>query len=179
MCGHVPENIRIISAPPFHIAKHWWEKGLGFFHLLPSASSLVDDIDLARLFIKHEKEYRVYPDAGLFQVQMYDSFQEFLRGWKRLLRLGMGRGSVGVFFEFILVFKIFFADLPEMISVGLLISAMLIVAQAQRTHGHFRFWGVLIITVNIFVFTLLSLFAFVEKIFRRDVTWRDRTYGMK
>ncbi len=216
---HVPESLHqalnfqhavgaeLVSAPPFHVARNFFEKTLGLFHLLPLIatnyrgapkpgrlfaigqyllfkresyfesggheiikSSLVDDLDIAELFLKNQKFYQVYPRTDLYQVQMYPNFISFCRGWKRLFRLGMKRSSMWSFFELFLVFHLF-VNFNAAFWAGLIALAFL-----QRPHGHFSVLGILLAPLNVILFILLSLAAAVEYVLDRKVVWHGRIY---
>lgn len=71
------------------------------------ASSLAEDIDLAEIRLGAGKRYGVFSRPGLFEVQMYRSFQDFWNGWRRLLRLGLFRSGASSVVEVTLVLYLF------------------------------------------------------------------------
>lgn len=197
----------LISAPPFHQCRSWWERGLGLFHLLPLVAtgfphhkrkqrlyaigqyllfsrrayeasgghesvrgSLVEDIDLAKKILSFEFSYSIYPQADLYEVQMYDGFQDFWNGWKRLLRLGMKTVSVSAFVEITLIFVLFFQfNLMSLFAV-------IILAVLQRAHGAFALWGAILAPASLVLFALLSLTGKIDQIRNRKIVWQGREY---
>ncbi|XGC81218.1 glycosyltransferase family 2 protein [Bdellovibrio bacteriovorus] len=203
----------LISAPPFHLCKLWWEKYLGFFHLLPLlvtaygdqpkpgrvfaigqymlctnesyfkagghkaiAQSLVDDIDLATLWMKNDYIYKVIPDFSLYQVQMYSSFKEFLLGWKRLLRLGLQRSKFATTLELILVFNLFLA-VQSFQTLAAAFAGVLIVALAQRKNGNFNLLGAVLIPLNIILFTFITATSLLDVLRAKKIQWKEREYS--
>ncbi|UOF00046.1 glycosyltransferase [Bdellovibrio reynosensis] len=203
----------LISAPPFHQCKLWWEKFLGFFHILPLlvtaygdqpkpgrvfaigqymlctkqsyfktgghkaiAQSLVDDIDLATLWMKEGYVYHVMPDFNLYQVQMYSSFKEFLLGWKRLLRLGLQRSSVLATLELLLIFNLFLAA-RDVKTLGAAAAGILLVALVQRKNGRFYLIGALLVPLNIILFTFITATSLLDVLRAKKIQWKEREYS--
>lgn len=201
------QNADLLSAPPYHLCRQLFEKGLGLFHLLPFIatafnqsqnpkrvyaigqylliskqayfeiggherirSSLAEDIDLAKTVLEDGYRYAVFPEATLYQVQMYNTPGEFLSGWRRLLRLGMKRVSLISFLEITLVFHLFFH-----FSV-LTFAAIAALYWIQKKHGNFHFVGALLAPLSLLTFALLSLGAVYENLRKKGIQWRERTY---
>ena len=207
------ERAEIMSAPPFHECRNFWEKLLGAFHLFPlivtsyrqkpsserlfaigqylmftsesyralyghSAvkASLAEDIDLAHLWRHQGCRYLVYPYSGLYSVQMFGSFREFWNGWRRLLRLGLGRSHIGSIMEIAVVL--------HCLSFGFgtggawpFFIGLLIVAWTQRQTGRFALVGALASPISCFLFIALSLAAVVDRVFNKQIVWRGRAYS--
>lgn len=135
-------------------------------------SHLVDDIELARLYVDEGSSYSVYPWPGLYRVQMYEDLKSFAKGWTRLFRLGVRYSSLLGFVETCLVLRLFVAfDTPLLWGAGLIA-----LAWAQRDHGPFRIWSALAAPLSVVAFILLSLIGFTQMLFGMKVEWRERTY---
>lgn len=132
--------------------------------------SLTEDIDMAQAVCANGLRYAVYPDANLYDVQMYRTAKEFWIGWKRLLRLGMRKASPVAFVEIVLVFHLFW-DFSLATLAGLFALAWI-----QRQHGNFSAWGVLLAPISIVLFTLMSIIGLAETLLNRKVVWRERSY---
>lgn len=133
-------------------------------------TSLVDDIDLARLTIEKGFHHSVYPFADLYEVQMYQTPEAFWNGWTRLLRLGMKRSSVGAFVELYLVFHIFVH--PNWVWIP----AWFFLGWVQSQHGTFSPWGVALAPLNVILFIAMSLVGFVQTLLKQKVKWHERVY---
>lgn len=133
--------------------------------------SLADDIDLAQEFLASGKIYQVYPETGLYEVQMYAGARPFLQGWKRLLRVGMKRTHVRSFVETVFVFHLFF-NVSWVFVLG-----VLGLMWEQSRHGRFAWWGALLAPLSVLLFIVLSLTALAERAFGKKVVWHGRVYG--
>lgn len=134
-------------------------------------ASLAEDIDLARAVLENSLRYSIFPEAGLYQVQMYASWSDFWRGWKRLLRIGMRKVSFASFVEVVLVFHLFFHfSIAMLLGIGVLI-------WIQRRNGKFSLFGAPLAVLSLAVFTILSLMAAWESLWKKEIVWRERAYA--
>ncbi len=133
-------------------------------------SSLTEDIDLAKNILQSNQHYVVYPEANLYEVQMYDNARQFWEGWKRLLRLGMKKVSFFAFLEVTLMFYIF-SQFSWLALLGLAV-----LAYVQRKHGDFAMWGALLAPLSLVLFALLSLAGLLETIKKKSIVWQGRDY---
>lgn len=202
------KNADLISAPPYHLCRLYFERFLGLFHLLPLIASgfnrssnpkrvfaigqyllinkgtyfaigghealrgsLTEDIDMAKAVLEIRSRYEIFPEPGLYSVQMYDSADEFIQGWKRLLRLGMKKVTLISFVEVTLVFYLFLK------LSWLLFPGFIILWWLQRKHGQFSVFGVPLAILSIGVFTILSVAGALDTFRKRQVTWQGRSYA--
>jgi chlorobactene glucosyltransferase len=144
-------------------------------------NSLCDDIDLAEQCMKVGGRYRVEGWVRLYRVRMYDQFAEFIRGWRRIFRLGFyhARVSSSVDIYFVIAaltggMRFFKAPPPEL---AIMIFGLALVAILQRRFGEFSIWGVLFLPLSLLVFVVISLLAVFDILARRDFNWRGRSYS--
>lgn len=143
------------------------------------SSSLAEDIDLAELCLRRNLRYGVFKEPGIFEVQMYDSFEMFWLGWKRLLRLGLFRSTLLSVFEVTAVCYAFTLSWLEMRTdlIALSIVAAALLALLQRRHGRFAIFGALFSFASVLLFVALTLAAVVEALLKRNIQWHGRSYS--
>jgi 4,4'-diaponeurosporenoate glycosyltransferase len=142
-------------------------------------SALAEDVALARMCLNKGGRYFIYRKTPIFSVNMYDSFGGFLRGWRRIFRLGVGEGGAAAVIEVtsaILAFMglgLWFFTPETAVLAG---ASALVASQFQRHYGRFHFLGAVLAPVSVFLFTLITLLALLDKIFQVPVRWKGRTY---
>lgn len=134
------------------------------------SQSLTEDIDLAKNILRSNRRYTIYPEAKLYEVQMYDDAAEFWHGWKRLLRLGMRKVTPLAFAEVILMFCLFFQF------NALVLASVIALAIVQRKHGAFSVWGALLAPLSLILFASLSLAGLLETLKKKRIVWQGRDY---
>lgn len=134
------------------------------------SSSLTEDIDLAKNILHVDRRYVIYPEANLYEVQMYDNAAEFWYGWKRLLRLGMRKVTPLAFAEVTLMFCLYFH-----FSV-LILASVITLALVQRKHGAFSFWGALLAPLSLVLFASLSFAGVLDTFKKKRIIWQGRDY---
>jgi chlorobactene glucosyltransferase len=142
------------------------------------AASFAEDVDMATLVLKAGFRYAVYPKADIFRVQMYENASAFLAGWRRLLRLGLKRGSLMAFIEISLIAQLLAIGIWK-VKVEMLVLfslAVVVIALSQARFGKFRFLGALLAPLSMLLFSILTFIAIVDSVFRRNLVWRGRSY---
>jgi hypothetical protein len=124
--------------------------------------SFAEDIDLAKLTLKHGLSYKLYPKAEIFTVRMYCDMPAFFQGWKRLIRVGFKDSSPFASLEVCLViFSLvqitavasqFWAALP-----GLIILLQMLFQ--QKNLGSFSLLGVILWPFALGFFILRPVFS--------------------
>ncbi|MBT1701731.1 glycosyltransferase [Chryseosolibacter indicus] len=207
---------KMISAPPFHINKLWWEKLLGpFFCLIHAGASpydrisidhpyalgqylllekefyhkigghvavhneVADDASLAKLVIANKGKFSMFAGVKLCEVQMYESFEAFIKGWLRILRLGIRELKPSVFFYTLLpLLTLNLANLfPfELTSWIPLLLTLICFALVQPKLGNFTISGLIVFPVSFMLFLTLSCWAAVGHLFNLPILWSGRLY---
>lgn len=144
--------------------------------------SFADDLDLAERCVAQGGVYKVETSGRVFKVRMYLSLVDFLAGWRRIFRVGFGHAS------FVRVFEIFFviACLTESfkfaratpIETLFALSGLLVLGLAQKRYGNFSWLGALLAPLGIGIFVFVSATALWDRILRRDLRWRGRSYKL-
>ncbi len=132
-------------------------------------SELAEDLALAKQVLNQGLNYEVYPFSPLYQVRMYNSFLDFLKGWKRNLRLGLKQTKWKTLFEIFLVFS----AMTHPIGLTALMVAIL---SKQKKFGNFSTLAPLCLPLWAICFCLVSLSAMIESIFNLSIAWRGRKY---
>ena len=141
--------------------------------------SLTEDIDLARKLVDKGLKYQVYMPTDIYQVRMFADFSSFIKGWRRLIRVGLPKSSFKASFE---VFAVIFA-LIQFISIFswyyAAISSILILSIAlcsQKSFGRFTVLGIPFFFISVFLFLYVSVMAFGEHVLGKPLVWRGRRY---
>jgi glycosyltransferase involved in cell wall biosynthesis len=142
-------------------------------------SYFAEDLALARHCLAIGRRYRLHWGQPWFHVTMYDTFPQFVAGWRRNFRLGMNGSSRWVFGEALLLMLALFgggqwgqtiwAVLPTLLT-------LVIIARWQVTGGRFSILGVLLFPFGVAVFTWVSLAAAYDQLFNRQLVWKQRAY---
>lgn len=135
--------------------------------------SLAEDLEIARRLGAADARYAAFPEASLYEVQMYPSFEEFYRGWRRIIRMGLSKTTFAAAIEIFLVFHLFATPVWPMLA------AFPLLAWIQGRYGRFSVVGALVAPVSILLFTALTAHALVENVFRRPMAWRRRVYDVR
>ncbi len=138
----------------------------------------IDDLSLANLLMKQGGTWTVWYGSPLFQVRMYASLSEFIKGWRRNFRGGYKHSSAFSGIEatlFIMALTAFrdpsvFTFFISFISLGLLI-------HSQKKFGRYSVWGVLFFPFSLLTFIAISLAALFDKIVSNPLVWKDRSYA--
>lgn len=141
--------------------------------------SFAEDIELARLILKRGLSYKLFPQAEIFSVRMYQDIEAFFQGWKRLIRVGFKQSSALASLEvglviFSLVQVTVLASKPWQALPGIVILLQMLLQQKRL--GEFSFLGVICwpFALGFFIFT--SLFSLAESLTAKPVVWKGRAY---
>lgn len=144
--------------------------------------SFSDDLDLAEICVTTGGIYKLETSGQVFKVRMYLSFNEFIAGWKRIFRVGFGHASFVRVVEIFLViacltesFKFARASTAEILMA---LAGFIIMALAQRRYGNFSWLGPVLAPLGIGTFVYVSASALWDRILRRDLRWRGRSYKL-
>jgi 4,4'-diaponeurosporenoate glycosyltransferase len=132
---------------------------------------LAEDLAMAQRCLQQGLRYGLYQHPA-YQVRMYPTWRAFVQGWKRNLRLGMGQSPVGAILETTLVMLLLLGQGGGW-AWGL---GILLVLSYQRRFGDFAPWGALCSPLAVLTFMGLSLLAQIERLRKRPIIWKDRSY---
>ena len=136
---------------------------------------VVEDLPLANLALLANAKYVVYQQCPLYEVRMYDTLEQFIRGWRRNFQAGFAYGSARQGLEmsamFAALYSVFNFSLVGAVIGGI---SMLLVFKRQKCLGNFASLGAVTFVFPIILLTLITLLAAWDKICRRPVIWKDR-----
>jgi glycosyltransferase involved in cell wall biosynthesis len=136
--------------------------------------ALAEDLAFARLFARRPGGYRLLPETGVFSVRMYDSLTEFVRGWRRNLRLGLRDSRWSAPVEVALLFAAFAGLGPRSWPASLAAVAFLLLV--RRRLGDFSWTSALFAPAAMALFTWITLLAVGDRLLGREVAWKGRSY---
>jgi hypothetical protein len=106
---------------------------------------------------------------------MYESLPEFIEGWRRNFRFGLSEVRPSAPLEVALLFAAFVGTGPW--SWPAVAAAVCVLLLAQRRLGNFSWTSVPLIPVSIVLFTWITILAVADRLLRRDVRWKGRSYS--
>lgn len=133
---------------------------------------LAEDVAMARRCLEQGFRYGVYHQP-VYQIRRYATWQTFLEGWTQSLRQGMGANPAGPLLESTLVMLL----LLGLGGWGLWGLGILLVLSYQRRVGGFAPWGALFSPLAALIFMGLALTAQGERILKRPIHRKSRTYS--
>lgn len=143
---------------------------------------LVEDLPLVNRCLAINGVYEVFTRRPLFSVRMYDTFADFVAGWRRNFRAGMAGSAPSALFEMLIVVAGLAAGghissgwiwlLPCLIGISFLLLR-------QRFIGEFSWLGPLLLPFSLGLFCFISALAAWDETSRRPQVWKGRHYGAK
>ncbi len=135
--------------------------------------SLVEDLPLANQCLRKGIRYQVVATgAPFFRVRMYDSLPEFLRGWRRNFRAGLGGSSLLAPLEMTAMI----AALAGSGGIAPAVVGVVLVALAQRRLGRFPVWGALAFPWGVALLCAATALAASDMLTGRATVWKGRPY---
>lgn len=146
-------------------------------------SELLDDIKLARLYLKNNIGIRNYLGGKIIKFRMYpNGISHLFEGLSKNISLGAAAGS---FIEFLMAFIWFAAMLasvqylPGIFSIYRYFLFALMILILSRAIGNYKWYDALLYPAH-FIFTLIIfIFSIYKGIFRRKVHWKGREIDVK
>jgi 4,4'-diaponeurosporenoate glycosyltransferase len=139
-----------------------------------------EDLVLASQAIRQGFQYGVYNAATLFDVRMYGSLGEFIKGWRRNFRVGTAFFGSRVVLEIIGFIvgglSLFFPPYGITKGVAALIFAAAVFLHQKRL-GNFSPLGVVLYPFALAVFILVGALALFDSVLRRPIVWKDRSFA--
>lgn len=133
-------------------------------------AATVEDLPIANACLRAGIAWRVFPEDGVFAVRMYRTFAEFVAGWRRNFRAGLGESSVWAPVEVA-------AFAAALVTFWPMIGMIVFTAWRQRGLGRFSVWGAVFSLGGLAVFSVVTGLAVFDKVFRRDLRWKARAYA--
>lgn len=142
---------------------------------------LVEDLPLANRCLRLGLPYHVLQgNTPLFRVRMYATFKEFVAGWRRNFRAGLGDSSLLAPVEIVtIMFALTGAARSVHWTVGVLcvVAALALVARAQARLGRFSPVGALLFPFGGGLFCLATGLAVYDMLTGRPTMWKGRAYA--
>jgi cellulose synthase/poly-beta-1,6-N-acetylglucosamine synthase-like glycosyltransferase len=143
---------------------------------------LCDDLELAHHCLKSGGTYAVEGGGEpLFRVRMYGSFLDFVRGWRRIFRLGFRHAKVSSSIEMYFVVAALTGSM-KFFSAGWILSAVMVSSAvflgiAQKRFGEFSWVGVVLLPFSLTIFVVISLLSVWDLATNQAYEWRGRSYS--
>ncbi len=139
---------------------------------------MVEDLPLANLFLEKNLRYSVYKHSDLFSVRMYDTFGDFVRGWRRNFRAGFNlshrlSGLEAAALVAAMTGSFQFATAAGMVCI---LATMAVVASVSRRIGDFGIPGAMLFPFATGVFIFVTALAVFDLVFSRPMKWKNRVY---
>jgi len=141
----------------------------------------VEDIPLAEAVLAEKGRWQVYTGPDIFTVRMYESLGDFVRGWRRNFRAGMGYSYWGSSLEITLFIAAAVGGgrLNEGYSWLIIVLTALVIVRAQKKLGRFSVWGVIFMPFSLMLFCSISVLAVYDRLFKRPMNWKNRAYPVE
>lgn len=137
----------------------------------------IDDLALGRLTLAKKGKWSVWRDRPLFKVRMYATVNDFIKGWRRNFRGGFRHNSKLSAVEVTAYMMALTAVRdPSIVTLGITLLSLGLFAFTQRRIGNFSILGVLLFPLSLIAFTLITLLAVFDLIFRKPLVWKNRSY---
>ncbi|MFW7379860.1 MAG: glycosyltransferase [Oligoflexus sp.] len=146
---------------------------------VPVRDEFAEDLALAKHCLLQKANYRLHWDEVWYHVDMYETFGDFLRGWRRNFRQGMKHSGSLVFVETVLLIAALigagqwgqsaYAWLPSLLSLW-------VIFVMQKKLGRFSIWSVIFFPVGLLVFIWTSVGAAADRLLNRQLVWKQRSY---
>ena len=139
--------------------------------------ALVEDIPLCEVVLKRGGRVYTYTDQPLFEVQMYDSFREFLAGYRRIFRAGLAVQKPRTTLEMTAMLTALLGAFQfEPQGIALMGGASFLTFLLARRLGRFHlgsFFGAPMAALLIVFVTGLALY---DRLRKNPLAWRQRSY---
>jgi hypothetical protein len=130
--------------------------------------------------IAHSGHYQLHTHTRLYEVQMYNSFGEFISGWSRLLRVGMQYMEISSMiistFAIFAMLSIFHESGSVIYWIPTLLT-LICIWHVQQFTGYFSIWGLVFFPLGLGLFILLGTWAAISQILHLPLQWRGRMYA--
>ncbi len=141
---------------------------------------IAEDIALANQVLLHQKTWKVLWGKPYFEVRMYASLLDFIKGWRRSFRAGMENSVPWAPLEITSFFAALFAGGHPFDGRGILIALCTwgVVAKAQKSLGNFSLWGLILAPFALGLFCLATVLATYDRLLKKPTLWKNRAYAV-
>ncbi|RYZ49397.1 MAG: glycosyltransferase [Proteobacteria bacterium] len=140
-------------------------------------SEAIDDLSLANRVLRSGGHWQVHTGESLFEVRMYETLGDFIKGWRRNFRGGLHHNSSWSSLEVFLIFMAMTIGINgNALSLTITGLTLLVLLLTQKKLGRFTSLGVLCLPFSMGLFTLVSLLAVYDKILAKPLLWKSRSY---
>jgi hypothetical protein len=170
-----PTRRRVFALGQFLLFKRGFYDGIGGHAAI--ASQYPDDFALANLCFEKGGRYRVFTGDPFFEVRMYASFVDFVKGTRRNFQAGMRQTRAIAGIDVTLVAAAMLAGgRPGMGWLTLVPAALILalVAKRQRAWGQFSPLGVLFFPIPVAIHAFCAALALWDWARGGAIQWKDR-----
>ncbi len=173
----IPRHNRVFAIGQFLLFSRTAYNSIGGHSTVKN--TLVEDVDLGQLMLKSNFKIYVENKMHWYNTKMYDTWTDFVAGWRRNIRAGLLRADfLTSFYDFVYVAGLNIAWLQLFHKYNFAIAIMLVLFLIYRLKnlGQYHFLGTLFIPISsaiLFFITSLSVFDIV---FNRPLKWKARSY---
>lgn len=146
-------------------------------------NELLDDIKLARLYLKHGINIRNYLGGEIISFRMYpNGIGHLFEGISKNISLGAHTVSC---LEFIIAFIWFAAMLasvqyiPSILNIYRYFLYVIVIYVLSRAIGDYKIYDALLYPVHFILTLIIFIFSFYKGIFRKKVNWKGRQISVK
>lgn len=137
----------------------------------------IDDLSLANRVLREGGHWQVHSGENLFDVRMYESLGDFIKGWRRNFRGGLHHNTSWSSLEVFLIFMAMTIGLDgKAFSLTITGLTLLFLLSTQHKLGRFSVLGVLILPFSMGLFTLVSVLAVYDRLLAKPLHWKSRSY---
>lgn len=140
-------------------------------------SEMVEDIPIAAKVLNSGGKYSVFTESNLFEVRMYDSYKDFLKGWARNFRAGIKYSHKTSFIEAVVMIAALTGSCSNQIAAWIITVVTWVLAyKILQRLGRFNVWSILLAPFAIMTFCLVTVVAITDEAFKRPFKWKNRSY---
>lgn len=140
-----------------------------------------EDVPIAQHTLQQGHRFEVFKESSLFKVRMYQSYGNFIQGWRRNFRFARSSYSPIIFLEVTAVVVTFFPYLSENLYYLLPFKGALLLmfALAQGKIGSFHPLGVILFPFSFITLSIILALTSWDMIHRSPFQWKNRQYEIK
>lgn len=169
-----PSHRRLFAIGQFLLFNRAFYRSIGGHAAV--AAQYPDDLALANLCLEKGGAYRVFGGDPFFEVRMYSSFGDFVRGWRRNFQAGLRQTRASAAIDVTLVMAALLAGgRPEgwAAFIPLALVAGLVLFR-QRAWGEFSAAGVLLLPFSLLLHVSITGLALWDWLRGGALQWKER-----
>lgn len=166
-----PKQKRVYAIGQFLLFRRAAYRTIGGHEAVKGA--FVEDLPLANRALAQGVRYGVLAGAPYFHVRMYATLGDFIRGWRRNFRAGLGGSTALAPLEITLMIAAFAGGGAPLLTV----LTIALAAFRQRDLGSFSIWGAVLFPFSLVLFCLVTALAVFDMVFARKLLWKGRAYS--